>query len=397
MLAFFDPRDSYIYIILTGNTYFEQNLIEVIITAFTCFLLLLLLLLRGAAFGYACRCSQPENDEESRLSLVGLGSGKEPKSLWEVQGVAIDIFVLVMSLVALVMHGCNILGDSVPGVYSVLGMQQHQLMYQARIFDAFRSILLINAFRFFSATTNILFLTIWKSLPRFFHVLIVWVFILLVFGIVFVELYRDQFDYCDLTTLPPEWQRYVEEEVGVTSRHHNWLTRKRKHLNESATELFWYKENCTQYGGEWKKRDSNFDNLHSALLTLFHMSTMEGWVTVMRYATDRVGVGIHPIENHDSAIGLTMNMVYILMIILSSNLFVSAFVNSFDQSREELEGWSVDFWVASSLLGVPHGAYITMIELPTHTCASTNGNINVFARVRCYHRDGFSHHCATTI
>ena len=271
---------------------------------------------------------------ELPVSIIG---DDEPKSLWDIEGVTLDIFVLLMLLVALIMHGCNILGD-IFDVHSVLGVQEYQLLYYARIFDSCRSILLVNAFRNLSVTTNILFLTIWKSFPRFFSVLIVWAFILLVFGIIFVDLYAGQFDYCDLNTLPPKWQRFVEEEVGLTSRHHSWLKEQRKHLNESAQDLFWYKENCTEYGGKWKSRDSNFDTLHFSVLTLFHMSTMEGWVTVMRYATDRVDAGIHPIENHDLRLGLAMNIIYIFMIILSSNLFVSSFVQSFDQSREELEG-----------------------------------------------------------
>ena len=36
----------------------------------------------------------------------------------------------------------------------------------------------------------------------------------------------------------------------------------------------------------------NFDNIGDSILTLFIMSTNEGWVEIMNYAVDSAGVGM---------------------------------------------------------------------------------------------------------
>ena len=78
-----------------------------------------------------------------------------------------------------------------------------------------------------------------------------------------------------------------------------------------------------------------------SFFTLFHMSTMEGWVTVMRSATDAVGVGVHPVQDYNFWTGFIVTILFMLTVILSSNLFVSAFVNSFDQKKSEIDGQRV--------------------------------------------------------
>ena len=34
-------------------------------------------------------------------------------------------------------------------------------------------------------------------------------------------------------------------------------------------------------GFEWKNRDTNFDNVYNGMLTLFIISTLEGWPNIM--------------------------------------------------------------------------------------------------------------------
>ena len=38
---------------------------------------------------------------------------------------------------------------------------------------------------------------------------------------------------------------------------------------------------CYDYGGEWLIHDSNFDNVGTAMTTMFTMMTTEGWNMVM--------------------------------------------------------------------------------------------------------------------
>jgi hypothetical protein len=52
---------------------------------------------------------------------------------------------------------------------------------------------------------------------------------------------------------------------------------------------------CVEQGGGWGQRLSqNFDNIWNAMVTLFEISTTEGWVDVMYVAADNVGVYRQP-------------------------------------------------------------------------------------------------------
>ena len=40
-------------------------------------------------------------------------------------------------------------------------------------------------------------------------------------------------------------------------------------------------ESCIKHDGEWKRYDHNFDSVPNGLLTLFIISTLEGWPDIM--------------------------------------------------------------------------------------------------------------------
>jgi len=43
---------------------------------------------------------------------------------------------------------------------------------------------------------------------------------------------------------------------------------------------------CEDHGGEWKRFDSNFDDIGQAMMTLFIVSSLEGWPDIMYQAID---------------------------------------------------------------------------------------------------------------
>ena len=43
---------------------------------------------------------------------------------------------------------------------------------------------------------------------------------------------------------------------------------------------------CQDAGGEWLRFDSNFDNIGQAMVTLFIVSSLEGWPDIMHQAID---------------------------------------------------------------------------------------------------------------
>lgn len=46
------------------------------------------------------------------------------------------------------------------------------------------------------------------------------------------------------------------------------------------------KKTCEEYGYEWKASDANFDNVLEAMMTLFIVSSLEGWPDIMYKAVD---------------------------------------------------------------------------------------------------------------
>lgn len=43
------------------------------------------------------------------------------------------------------------------------------------------------------------------------------------------------------------------------------------------------------YGGDWIRLDSNFDNIGDAMLTMFKVALTEGWLDIMYWGTDTPG------------------------------------------------------------------------------------------------------------
>lgn len=44
------------------------------------------------------------------------------------------------------------------------------------------------------------------------------------------------------------------------------------------------------YGGDWIRNDSNFDDIFHSMLTMFKVSITEGWIEIMNKAVDNNGM-----------------------------------------------------------------------------------------------------------
>ena len=51
---------------------------------------------------------------------------------------------------------------------------------------------------------------------------------------------------------------------------------------------------CERRGGEWKKFDSNFDDISSSMITLFIVASLEGWPDIMYQAIDTTKIDNGP-------------------------------------------------------------------------------------------------------
>ncbi|CAF2224645.1 unnamed protein product [Rotaria magnacalcarata] len=148
--------------------------------------------------------------------------------------------------------------------------------------------------------------TLLSSLKSIGHIIIICCVFFIIFGILGVQLFKGKFYYCE--------GPFAD---NVTTR-----------------------QQCEAMADHrWKNQHYNFDNLFHALLTLFVLSSKDGWVQIMHNGIDAVNVDMQPIKNYSEA-----NLIYFISFIsivgfFVLSMFVGVVVESFQdcQTQQELE------------------------------------------------------------
>ncbi|XP_055913399.1 voltage-dependent T-type calcium channel subunit alpha-1I isoform X3 [Eupeodes corollae] len=90
-------------------------------------------------------------------------------------------------------------------------------------------------------------------------------------------------------------------------------------------------------GNAWINRKYNFDDLGKALMSLFVLSSRDGWVNIMYTGLDAVGVDQQPIVNYNEWRLLYFIAFILLVGFFVLNMFVGVVVENFHRCREEQE------------------------------------------------------------
>eukprot|EP00741_Cyanophora_paradoxa_P005422 tig00000882_g5258.t1 len=85
----------------------------------------------------------------------------------------------------------------------------------------------------------------------------------------------------------------------------------------------------------WRPADSNFENLSTAMLTLFEMSTLSNWVVFMYSAMDSTGIGTGPRVNADVAASVYFLAFLVFGVFAVLNWYSAVIVMSFIKTQEE--------------------------------------------------------------
>ncbi|KAI4456874.1 voltage-gated cation channel calcium and sodium [Holotrichia oblita] len=94
---------------------------------------------------------------------------------------------------------------------------------------------------------------------------------------------------------------------------------------------------CENRGNKWDNQKYNFDDLGQALMSLFVLSSRDGWVNIMYSGLDAVGVDQEPQINY-SEWRLLYFIAFILLVgFFVLNMFVGVVVENFHRCREEQE------------------------------------------------------------
>ncbi|GAB5365090.1 hypothetical protein AAMO2058_001026900 [Amorphochlora amoebiformis] len=137
---------------------------------------------------------------------------------------------------------------------------------------------------------------------------------------------------------------------------------------------------------------ANFDNIGTAVLTLFEVSSLEGWPRVMHRAVDIDGPGKAPKRDNQQIYALYFVAFIVVGSFLVNNLFVGVVIRSFKIMREHLEGSSMLSEVQRLWLEVHHNFLFVRLKAyyqPPVTAAKSEAHL---AKLRRRYKENFMKH-----
>jgi voltage-dependent calcium channel T type alpha-1G len=99
------------------------------------------------------------------------------------------------------------------------------------------------------------------------------------------------------------------------------------------------RDDCLAAGGEWQNSERNFDNIFSAIWVLQEIITTEGWLDVMYFGIDSMGIDMQPSKNHN-----LLNSLFFISFIITGNifvlnLFVGIVIDKFNRLKDKICGY----------------------------------------------------------
>eukprot|EP00760_Papus_ankaliazontas_P006722 PhM_4_TR13151/c0_g1_i1/m.24910 len=162
--------------------------------------------------------------------------------------------------------------------------------------------------RFASHSTEMRLLvnSLMRSLPPLGGVASISLLFWLLFAVLGVQLFKGSFGDCS-----------VSDDVSVSTDTYN-------------------KTYCeTTLKGTWTTPVTNFDNVGSALLTLFVVATLEGWVDVMHRGMDSRGPDLAPDTNSRPLMAIYFVTFVLIGAFFTLNLFLAVLLDNFDKESRK--------------------------------------------------------------
>lgn len=104
------------------------------------------------------------------------------------------------------------------------------------------------------------------------------------------------------------------------------------------------KKACLEtYKGTWQLRDSNFENIGEGVITLYVLSTLEGWPNILGWAMDANDESDGPIFNNSITNGMFIVFFILFGSLFLMNLFIGVIFVQFseEQKKEKLSKFSM--------------------------------------------------------
>jgi len=91
-------------------------------------------------------------------------------------------------------------------------------------------------------------------------------------------------------------------------------------------------------GGSWVNTSTNFDHLARAMLTLFEMSTTEGWFHVMFDGIDATEPNYPKKLNNNKEWAIFFIIFILFGSLFIMNLFVGVVISTFKKEKHKIDG-----------------------------------------------------------
>ncbi|XP_037390280.1 calcium channel, voltage-dependent, P/Q type, alpha 1A subunit, b isoform X11 [Pygocentrus nattereri] len=158
-----------------------------------------------------------------------------------------------------------------------------------------------------------------NSLKNVLNILIVYMLFMFIFAVVAVQLFKGRFFYC--TDESKEFERDCKGEYLVYERDNEVKAEKR----------------------EWKKYDFHYDNVLWALLTLFTVSTGEGWPQVLKHSVDSTFEKQGPSPGFRMEMSIFYVVYFVVFPFFFVNIFVALIIITFqEQGDKMMEDYSLE-------------------------------------------------------
>ncbi|XP_053508807.1 voltage-dependent P/Q-type calcium channel subunit alpha-1A [Ictalurus furcatus] len=158
-----------------------------------------------------------------------------------------------------------------------------------------------------------------NSLKNVLNILIVYMLFMFIFAVVAVQLFKGKFFYC--TDESKEFERDCRGEYLVYERDNEVKAQKR----------------------EWRKYDFHYDNVLWALLTLFTVSTGEGWPQVLKHSVDATYENQGPSPGYRMEMSIFYVVYFVVFPFFFVNIFVALIIITFqEQGDKMMEDYSLE-------------------------------------------------------
>ncbi|XP_019519689.1 PREDICTED: voltage-dependent P/Q-type calcium channel subunit alpha-1A isoform X6 [Hipposideros armiger] len=157
-----------------------------------------------------------------------------------------------------------------------------------------------------------------NSLKNVFNILIVYMLFMFIFAVVAVQLFKGKFFHCT--------DESKEFEKDCRGKY-----------------LLYEKNEVKARDREWRKYDFHYDNVLWALLTLFTVSTGEGWPQVLKHSVDATFENQGPSPGYRMEMSIFYVVYFVVFPFFFVNIFVALIIITFqEQGDKMMEEYSLE-------------------------------------------------------